>query len=88
MTRRRDLERGFDSHRIHFSKDHHPHDGEEIYSDAHYLRSNTAQLIRIRSKDGNFRFDLAPEADIMELFSKVHPRGSCLYIYIYLRIFC
>lgn len=29
------------------------------------------QLIRIRSKDGNFRFEFAPTADISELVAKV-----------------
>ena len=29
------------------------------------------QLIRVRSKDGNFRFDIQPESDISELLKKV-----------------
>lgn len=29
------------------------------------------QLIRVRSKDGNFRFELQPSSDISELISKV-----------------
>ncbi|KAI3622622.1 putative npl4-nuclear protein localization factor and er translocation component [Moniliophthora roreri] len=28
-------------------------------------------IIRVRSKDGNFRFDLSPGADIMDLFEKI-----------------
>ncbi|KAF5374904.1 hypothetical protein D9758_000481 [Tetrapyrgos nigripes] len=28
-------------------------------------------LIRVRSKDGNFRFELSPDADVMQLFQKI-----------------
>ena len=31
----------------------------------------SAQLIRVRSKDGNFRFDLQPTSDISEFLNKV-----------------
>ncbi|KAK7058343.1 nuclear protein localization protein 4 [Paramarasmius palmivorus] len=28
-------------------------------------------IVRVRSKDGNFRFDLSPDADVMQLFEKI-----------------
>ncbi|KAF8213471.1 NPL4 family, putative zinc binding region-domain-containing protein [Mycena galopus ATCC 62051] len=33
-------------------------------------------LLRVRSPDGNFRFELAPTADISELLAKVHSRNG------------
>ena len=33
--------------------------------------ADNIQLIRVRSKDGNFRFDVQPESDISELLKKV-----------------
>jgi len=32
---------------------------------------NIMQLVRVRSKDGNFRFDLPPNTDISVLLAKV-----------------
>ena len=36
-----------------------------------------SQLIRIRSRDGNFRFEFSPKADVAELLEKVRATLSC-----------
>lgn len=41
------------------------------FTDLVVLPAEYVQLIRVRSKDGNFRFDLQPESDISELLNKV-----------------
>jgi Nuclear pore localisation protein NPL4 len=44
----------------------------------------TLQLIRVRSKDGNFRFELSPDNDISVLLAKV----SDVYLISVLELIC
>jgi hypothetical protein len=39
-----------------------------------------AQLVRIRSRDGNFRFELRPTSDISELVTKVSYAHALLHL--------
>jgi len=36
-----------------------------------------SQLIRIRSKDGNFRYEFSPEAEMSDLLAKVPSKFRC-----------